>query len=283
MPTNCLKRQGGIEMKTKRRSSSLLSLIIFSAVILAACGGSPATTGPSFALEGTTWQLTELNGQSVSSDPLMAVYFTASNTIIGSSGCNIFTGSYNLMGDQIDITVSTSTTKTCPDTQRLMEDAFLSVMTIASNYESQGDELYMRNPDDSKNGTFIELPPMSLEGTSWVLNSFNDGSGAFANLISDTEITAEFGADGSLTGSAGCNTYNASYEIEGGNINIGPSATTRMMCQEPEGVMEQESAYLAALENSAVYKNLGLLMALWGDDGDPVGLYISSEAARGGN
>jgi len=141
---------------------------------------------------------------------------------------------------------------TYPDTQRPLEDAFLSVMIIASNYESQGDELYLRNLDDSKNSTFKELPPMSLEGTSWVLSSFNDGSGAFANLISDTEITAEFGADGSLTGSAGCNTYNASYEIEGGNINIGPSVTTRMMCQEPEGVMEQECAYLAALENSII-------------------------------
>jgi len=86
-------------MKTKRRSSSLLGLSIFAAFILAACGGSPATTGPSFALAGTTCQLSDLNGQSVSSDPLMAVYFTASYTIIGSTGCNIFTGSYNLMGD----------------------------------------------------------------------------------------------------------------------------------------------------------------------------------------
>jgi len=44
---------------------------------------------------------------------------------------------------------------------------------------------------------------MSIESTSWVLNSFNDGSMAFANLISDTEITAEIEVDMSLTGFAG--------------------------------------------------------------------------------
>ena len=49
------------------------------------------------------------------------------------------------MGDQIEIMATTSTTMTCPDSQRPLEVVFLPVMTIASNYESQGDELYMRN------------------------------------------------------------------------------------------------------------------------------------------
>ena len=49
------------------------------------------------------------------------------------------------MDDQIEIMVTTGTTMTCPDSQRPLEVVFLPVMTIASNYESQGDELYMRN------------------------------------------------------------------------------------------------------------------------------------------
>jgi len=49
------------------------------------------------------------------------------------------------MGDQIDVMVITITSMTCPDTLRPLEVAFLSVMTIASNYESRGEELFMRN------------------------------------------------------------------------------------------------------------------------------------------
>lgn len=80
------------------------------------------------------------------------------------------------MGDQIDITTATITTMICPGTHRSLEDAFLSVITIASNYETQDDELYMRKPDDSTNATFTELQVQSIESTSWVLNAYNDGS-----------------------------------------------------------------------------------------------------------
>ena len=118
---------------------------------------------------------------------------------------------------------------------------------------------------------------MSIESISWVLNGLIDSSGAQASLISDIEIKAEFGADESLNGYAGCNICNTSCEIEGGNIKIGLSATMRKIDQDPEGDPEKESSCLTALENVAVYKNLGLLKALWSDDGDPVSLYISGK------
>ena len=57
-----------------------------------------------------------------------------------------------------------------------------------------------------------------------------------------------FGGDGSLTGSAGCNNYTTSYTADEGTITIEPPGSTRKLCPEPEGIMEQESAYLAALE-----------------------------------
>ena len=123
---------------------------------------------------------------------------------------------------------------------------------------------------NDKDATFIALPARSIESTSRVVNNYNDESGVFANLISGTEITAEFGADGNLTGIAGCNNCNAGFEVEGEKLTIGPIATSLMMCQEPEGVKEQESVFFASLENAEVYKKLGLLMAIWGSDGGPV-------------
>ncbi|MEJ2559386.1 MAG: META domain-containing protein [Anaerolineae bacterium] len=69
--------------------------------------------------------------------------------------------------------------------------------------------------------------------------------------------TATFGADGTVTGSAGCNTYRAGYEVDGNKISIGLPASTMMACAEPEGIMEQEQEYLTALSTVATYQITG--------------------------
>jgi heat shock protein HslJ len=97
------------------------------------------------------------------------------------------------------------------------------------------------------------LEPVSLEGSSWQVIGHNNGIQAVVSFIIGTEITANFGEDGTLSGSAGCNNYNATYEVDGDNISIGPAAATRMFCQESEGIMEQEVQFLAALETASTY------------------------------
>jgi heat shock protein HslJ/uncharacterized lipoprotein YbaY len=109
-----------------------------------------------------------------------------------------------------------------------------------------------------------------LAGSSWEVVSYNNGREAVVSVIIGTEITANFGEDGQLTGNAGCNNYFGPYEVDGENISMGPFGTTRMACQEPEGVMEQESEYLAALETAATYKIEGLTMNMRTADGATV-------------
>ena len=101
-------------------------------------------------------------------------------------------------------------------------------------------------------------PP--LEGTTWYLQSYYDGVGAQVGLLSGTSITAVFGVDGNVTGSAGCNTYAGSYTVDGSRLTISPPAGGQALCQEPAGIMEQEQAYLQLLSGSATYQlSSGLL------------------------
>ena len=87
----------------------------------------------------------------------------------------------------------------------------------------------------------------SLDDTSWALESYGP-QGATQVLLADTEITAEFdGSEATLTGSAGCNTYFADYAVEGSDLTLSALAWTERACQEPEGVMDQEMAYLGVL------------------------------------
>jgi heat shock protein HslJ len=76
------------------------------------------------------------------------------------------------------------------------------------------------------------------------------------SVLTGTTLTASFGKD-NVSGSAGCNDYNASTTTTPPKISFGPIASTRMACSQPAGVMEQESAYLAALQSAATYKLTG--------------------------
>ena len=94
----------------------------------------------------------------------------------------------------------------------------------------------------------------SIEDTDWVLQSYGE-FGNLKDVLTDTEITAEFvSSEGTVEGSAGCNSYSGSYEVKDSQLSIpGPIAATEMYCMEPEGVMEQERQYLEILQAAESY------------------------------
>ena len=95
----------------------------------------------------------------------------------------------------------------------------------------------------------------SIEDTTWKLESYGEKVNLKV-LIEDTEITAEFvSSEGTVKGSAGCNSYFGSYEVEGSQLSIpGPIGATEMYCMEPEGVMDQEQEYLSTLQLAESYE-----------------------------
>lgn len=100
-----------------------------------------------------------------------------------------------------------------------------------------------------------------LEGTRWNLDSHVDKEGTLVNILPNTEITIQF-QDGTVTGSAGCNSYTGAYGINGNTIMIDPLAVTEMYCAEPEGIMEQEYDYLTALGSVTSFKVKGSTMEM---------------------
>lgn len=84
-----------------------------------------------------------------------------------------------------------------------------------------------------------------IEGQTWVVGELvTDGTAT--TPIPGTELSALFDG-GSLNGVAGCNSFFASYEVDGDALAIGPAGSTMAFCSAPEGIMEQEIAYLTLL------------------------------------
>jgi heat shock protein HslJ len=71
--------------------------------------------------------------------------------------------------------------------------------------------------------------------------------------LTGTAPSAEFSAD-QISGSASCNHYFGTYAVSGSGITITDVAWTEMYCMDPEGVMDQEEAFLAALTSAASYR-----------------------------
>jgi heat shock protein HslJ len=94
----------------------------------------------------------------------------------------------------------------------------------------------------------------ALEDKEWLLESYGE-QGDLQAVLEATEITASFdGADGELTGSAGCNSYFATYEVGGNKLSLSDITSTEIGCTTPEGVMEQEQEYLMLLLDTATFQ-----------------------------
>ena len=59
-----------------------------------------------------------------------------------------------------------------------------------------------------------------------------------------------------MSGSSGCNRYFGGATASGDRLDVGLLAGTRMYCGA-DGVMDQESAYLAALEKAESFRIVG--------------------------
>jgi putative lipoprotein len=104
-------------------------------------------------------------------------------------------------------------------------------------------------------------------------------SGQGISLPPGVAPTATF-ADGSVSGSTGCNRYNGPYTIDGESLEIGPVASTLMACPPPRDAIE--SAYVAALDRVQTWAIDGEELVLSDDEGEELLRYAgpSRESAR---
>lgn len=114
---------------------------------------------------------------------------------------------------------------------------------------------------------------MVMTQTNWTLQSSTDVTATPVTVISGSRVTARFDKDGRVTGSAGCNWYNATYQTLDYSINISGISSTKMVCQGP-GVMEQESAFLADLSGASSFRVSESFLKLYNAAGKAVLVFV---------
>jgi uncharacterized lipoprotein YbaY len=150
--------------------------------------------------------------------------------------------------------------------ERSLGNEFVADPAAVAGHSLEEGKPYINLGMDSHTMRF-EMHLTHLAGTSWTVTAYNNGRDAVVNPILETKLTATFDGEGTISGTAGCNQYRAPYEASSESLTIGLPISTMMHCQEPEGVMEQELAYLAALQIAATYRFRGNLLEMRAADG----------------
>jgi heat shock protein HslJ len=247
------------------RKEVLLKYILFSLAIMASLlilGACASTSSQGGKLTGKVWVLDNLNGKPPVAGTQITAAFTADDKVGGTAGCNSYSGQYSVSGSKIQFAgPMASTMMACAQPVMDQENAYFQALAAAKSYAVNGDQLALKDSAGSVVASY-NAQSQDLAGSSWLAIGYNNGKQAVVSVSAGSELTAIFGKDGNLTGSAGCNEYNGPYKVDGAKITIGPLASTRKSCNDPEGVMEQETQYLTALQSAATYQIEGNRMEL---------------------
>lgn len=232
-------------------------------LIINTAAGSLLFYADRMPLEGPQWILTGRGDLDNPQPPIEGAAFSAvfarqfgmpSGVKSGATGCNDYSAGYYASFEEIKVNLPQTSQNTCSDGQAEAEQGYFLGLNAARDYRILGNELYVYYDGSvlifagSYPETDTETGPLAiLDGTQWWLTSIDTFVVAPG---SETTILFEINEDGRtgmVSGSGGCNTYNAEIIDV---FALGPVSATSALCDLPEGIMEQEAAYLNALQNA---------------------------------
>ena len=269
----------------RRAPWGLAIALVLAAGAVTACGGSndapsPGTSGGAKDLSGTlgdrTWVLDGAGSTPTIAGDGTVTLAVDSGRIAGRAPCNTYNAEFTIDGDRVEVGPIATTRMDCEPATNKAETAFLKALAKLDTIAADGDRLTMTGGDGVELVFDTQDLASALVGTWEVVNLATDN--ALATPLEGTTPTIEFAEDGTLSANAGCNKIGSSWELDGSTLSIGDGQRTLMACADPEGVMDQEDALAAALNDAALVEVTDQL-TVFNDTGEI--LIVADRAAEG--
>jgi heat shock protein HslJ/sporulation protein YlmC with PRC-barrel domain len=221
-------------------------------------------------LAGTAWELESFGEPEDNLPVLPGTRLTLNFGVeryVGTGGCNWFLGVYTALADHSLRLQTPAQSRTGCEPVGIMEQegTYMSSLLNIAEYQLEADRLLGYAVHNQRLLTFVRAEEIPFEATTWLLQFYRSGTRWRSDLIG-TEITALFEGD-QLSGSAGCNSYQATVERDGDRLTISNLTTTELTCAEPEGIMTQEEQFLEVLQTVSSLNQIGGVLQMATADG----------------
>lgn len=121
-----------------------LALAALALGLTAACSSASASTNASLA--NTSWSLVSIDGKAPVAGRALTLSFQSGNQLAGDSGCNSYSGHYQLNGNVIAIDQLVSTLRACAEQPLNDQEAvFLKALGGATQFSAQGNQLALQS------------------------------------------------------------------------------------------------------------------------------------------
>lgn len=191
----------------------------------------------------------------------------------GHAGCNNYFGGFgpssvtrSATNSEASVAVAGpvgSTMMMCEDALMVQETAYLANLdgtiprTIDFSVSQDGKLLELKDAEtEDVVAEYILFTPIIL-GQIWTATKYySSEAGGLVDVTPGSLVTLSMEVNERLDGSAGCNTYIGGYDnLTSTSFDVaGPIGNTKMMCDEPDGVMKQEETYLLNFEDGSNMK-----------------------------
>jgi heat shock protein HslJ len=242
-----------------RRAVLALSVVL----LVAACSPGPGSGGQ---LEATRWVLdsyAQAGTLTIVDQALYADAEFASHRVAGFAGCNEFNALYRAGGRSLFVSNPSKTLAACDEATMDFEQAYVTLLGESRFYTVFRDTLTVYDGDRNTILRFDAAPRNPLLGV-WQVDSFETAPSTVSAVAGGTALDVVFRL-GTLGGSAGCNSFTGVYGTNGSAVRIGRLALTRLTCDQ--AVMDQEAAFVAALEGGSSIESRGRQVNLTDRDG----------------
>lgn len=218
-------------------------MILMLVSLFASCGTINKKKIDNSALH-TKWGLTILNGQPISTEGPIYLELTDDNKIGGFVGCNRITGTFTVEnGSQIHFTQLATTRMACHEME--LETEILQMLNSVDNFTVVDNNLVLSIGHGDPLATFLKMSDNEIVNKYWKLKML-DGQKVEMAENQEREQYFILKSDSTISGFAGCNHFNGSYELVEGNITFNENmAMTMMACPD---VDVDESAFIKVFE-----------------------------------
>ncbi|MFB7716392.1 META domain-containing protein [Nocardia sp. NPDC056100] len=226
------------------------ALLVLTAGAMAGCTNSQqASDQPTVTPMGRAFVSTEVKGTAIPGGGPLTLRFQ-DGRVTANAGCNTATGPVTLDGNTLKVGELATTMMGCPGDVAGADGWVAGLLHSSPTWKLDGSDLTLTG-----NGNTVTMldrkvahPDKSLTGTPWIVDALVRNNGVErSQTLDEVRPTLTIAPDGSVSGSAGCNSMTGRAEITGSDISF-HIATTKMMC-DPQ-VMDVERAVLQALDGN---------------------------------